>query len=173
MLDLRPLLRHHLRHLPWYFFLWIFFLIFFCHHELFGLQATLEFWCIESEPVHPPSGMSLRMVLTSMRSALRRRVFGSILIVTTRVGYLGRKGFELILQCPKLILLVLPQFSVKFAFRLRELRSWLVTTTVWPTTHVLQANCRLLLMCCLRVCVHPVHVCKAIAPPHSQKATEL
>ena len=38
-LDLHPLLRHHLR-LPRYFFLWKF-SIFFCHYELFGLQATL------------------------------------------------------------------------------------------------------------------------------------
>jgi hypothetical protein len=105
-LDLRPILRHHLCHLPRYF-LWKF-SIFFCHHELFGLQAILEFWCIEFEPTHPLIGMSLRKVLTSLRLALRKRVSRFIPIVATLVGYLGSEVFNLTHHSPESILLVLP-----------------------------------------------------------------
>jgi hypothetical protein len=73
MLYLCSLLRHHLCHLPWYFFLWNVF-IFFCHHELFGLHATLEFWCIEFETGFPPIGLSLYKGLMLVHSALRKRV---------------------------------------------------------------------------------------------------
>jgi hypothetical protein len=139
-LDLRPLLRHHLRHLPRYFFLWKF-SIFSYHHELFGLQATLKFRCIEFEPTHLLIGMSLCKVLTSLRSALRKRVSRSIPIVATPVRYLGSEVFNLIPHSPESILLVLPPFSVRFAFRLRKSRSWLAMTTVRPTIHVPQANC--------------------------------
>jgi hypothetical protein len=109
------------------------------HHSVFPKIPL--FWSLGFGPIHPPSGMSLRMVLTSVRSALRKRVFGSIPFMTTQAGYLGRRGFKLIIQCPKLIPLVLPWFSVRFANRHHESRSWLATTIVWPTTHVLQASC--------------------------------
>ena len=67
------------------------------HQEPFELQATL-FRFIEFEYVHMPMGMSLRMVLTSVHFALRKRVSGSTPIVTTHVGYLGSEGFDLIPQ---------------------------------------------------------------------------
>jgi hypothetical protein len=102
---------------------------------------SLGFWSLEFGPVCPLSNMSLRMVLTSMRSVLRRRVFGSIPFVTTQIEYLGRRGFKLILQCPKLIPLVLPWFSIRFAFRHRESQSWLATKIVRPITYVSQVNC--------------------------------
>jgi hypothetical protein len=77
------------------------------------------------------------------------------------------------INAPKLILLVLPMFSNKFAFYLQKSRSWLVTITVQPTIHVLQTNCQLLLTYCLHVHVHFIHVCEAVAPPHSWKVIEL
>ena len=171
MLNLHPLLRHHLCHLPRYFFLWNFF--FFGHHELFGLQATLEFQCIEFEPTQPLIDMSLRKVLTSLHSALRKQVSRSIPIVTTPIRYLGSEVFNLISYSLESILFVLLPFSVRFAFRLHELRSWLATTTVRPTTHVPQANCRLLLTCYLHVHVHVVHVYQTIVHPYSWKVTDL
>jgi hypothetical protein len=139
-----------------------FYFYFLCHQELFGLQATLEFKYIKFEPTHPPIGTNLRKVLTSMRSALYKPVSRSIPIVTAQVGYLGSEVFDLIPHSPELILLVLPPFSVRFAFRLRKSQSWLATTTVQPTTHVLQANCQLLLTCLVRM----------VAPPHSWKVIE-
>ena len=127
----------------------------------------------EFEPVHPSSGMSLRMMLMSMHSTLHIRFSGSIPLVMTQVGYLGRRGFKLILQCRKLLLHVLSSFSDKFAFHLCKSWNWLVTTTIQPTTHVPQTNCLLLLMCSICMHVHLVYVCKAVAPSHSWKVTEL
>ena len=172
MLDLHPLLRHHLCHLPRYFFLWKF-SIFFYYHELYGLQATLEFRCIEFEPTHPLIGMSFRKVLTSLHSALRKWVSRSIPIVTTPIRYLGSEVFNLIPRSPESILLVLPPFNIRFVFYFRESWSWLATITVRPTTHMPQANYRFLLTYCLYAHMHLVHVCQTVAPPHSWKITKL
>jgi hypothetical protein len=100
-------------------------IFFFCHHKLFGLQATLEFRCIDFEPTHPLIGISLCKVLTSLRSALCKWISRYIPIVTTPVGYLGSEVFNLIPHSHESILLVLPPFSVRFAFCLCESRSWL------------------------------------------------
>jgi hypothetical protein len=71
------------------------------HHSVFPKIPL--FWSLEFGPIHPPNGMRLCMMLASVRLALRRRVSGSIPFMMTQVGYLGKRGFKLIIQCPKLI----------------------------------------------------------------------
>jgi hypothetical protein len=114
---------------------YLFFVEFFYYNELFGLQATLEFRCIEFEPTHPPIGMSLRKVLKSLRSSLYKRVSRSNPIVTTQVGYLGSEGFDLIPQNCELLLHVLSIFSDKFVFRPHVPQSLLMTMNI-RTIHV-------------------------------------
>ena len=109
-------------------------------HKFFG-WIPLEFWNIEYESTHLLIIISLHKVLMSMRSALNKRFSRSTPFVTTQVGYLGGKVFNLIPHSLELILLVLPTFSNIFAFCLRKSWHWLMMTTVRPTTHVPQANC--------------------------------
>jgi hypothetical protein len=62
--------------------------------KFFGLLIPSEFWNLKFKSTHLLIGVSLHKVLTSLRSALSKRVSRSILIVMTKVGYLDSEIFN-------------------------------------------------------------------------------